>query len=149
MQPRSQYTSQQHPGYSLQSRANSLVTKNSICPTLSIQGTPHDISRYCTSLSLRQGADPDGWILTRSGTCFFYLQCPVSLSFSFMLQVTYTPELIPGPVNNTLHTDFTSCPTLAFYFILIVMDTSYKNTPFLHKNPQSPPNFLPPQSKHI
>ena len=46
--------------------------------------------------------------------------------------VTYTPELIPRPVNNTLHPDFPSCPSETLYSTLPSITTSYKKTWDLH-----------------
>ncbi len=43
--------------------------------------------------------------------------------------VTYTPELIPGPVNNTLLPIFSSCPSETLYFTYPPITTSYKNQP--------------------
>ena len=43
--------------------------------------------------------------------------------------VTYTPDLSPRPVNNTLHPDFLSCPSGTLYSTHPPLTTSYKNQP--------------------
>jgi len=65
---------------------------------------------------------------------------------SRFLAVTYTPELIPGPVNNTLLPIFSSCPSEILYFTYPPITTSYKNQPiFTQKSPQTTPHSPPPQ----
>ena len=51
---------------------------------------------------------------------------------------TYTPELIPGPVNNTLLPDFSSCPSETLYSTHPPITTSYKNHPIPPLHPQNP-----------
>ena len=63
--------------------------------------------------------------------------------------VTYTPELIPGPVNNTLHPDFSSCPSETLYSTHPPITTSYNNHPIPPLHPKKTPGTLPaPDSKN-
>jgi hypothetical protein len=52
--------------------------------------------------------------------------------------VTYTPELIPGPVNNTLLPIFSSCPSETLYSTYPPITTSYKDQPIPPLHPKNP-----------
>jgi hypothetical protein len=60
-------------------------------------------------------------------------------SISYIIQQSrYTPKLLPRPVNNTLHPDFSSCPSETLYSTHPPITTSYINQPippFHQKNP--------------
>ena len=62
--------------------------------------------------------------------------------------VTYTLELIPGPVNNTLHPDFSSCPSETLYTTHPPITTSYKNQPIPALHPKNPGPLPTPDPKN-
>jgi len=64
--------------------------------------------------------------------------------------VRYTAELIPGPVNNTLLSIFSSCPSEILYFTYLYITTSYKNQPiFTPKSPQTTPTSFQIIKTHL
>ena len=55
-----------------------------------------------------------------------------------MHKVNYTPKLISGPVNNTLHLIFSSCPSETLYSTHPPIATSDKNQPSPPLHPKNP-----------
>jgi len=70
---------------------------------------------------------------------FHFAIAPASINF-LSFAVTYTPELIPWHVNNTLHPDFSSSPSETLYSTHPPITTSYKNQPI---PPLHPKNLKP------
>jgi hypothetical protein len=66
----------------------------------------------------------------------------------FKARVTYTPDLSPRPVNNTLHSDFPSCPSETLYSTYPPITTSYKNHPIPPLHPKNPGPLPAPYPKN-